>query len=84
MDELLNAIIENYYDEELLIADGFNEAVIGIDPNSLRIIYSMKKCIEILMRSMSEEEAIEYFNFNVLGAYVGEKTPIFCDDEYEI
>ena len=83
MNELLDAIIENYYDEELLIADGFNEAVIGIDPNSLRIIYSMRKCIEILIRDMSEEEAIEYFNFNVLGAYVGEKTPIFCDDEYE-
>ncbi len=84
MSKLLDAIIENYYDEELSIADGFNEAVIGIDPNSLSIIYSMRKSIEILMRDMDEDEAREYFNFNVLSAYVGEKAPIFCDDEYEV
>ena len=35
------------------------------------------------MRDMDEEEDREYFYFNVLGAYVGDKTPIFCDDEYE-
>lgn len=82
MNELLEAILENYFDEELLIADGFNDAVIGIDPNSNRLIYSTTKCIEILMRDMDEETAREYFNFNVLCAYVGDKTPIFCDDEY--
>ena len=26
---------------------------------------------------MTEEEAVEYFQFNVQGAYVGESTPIF-------
>ena len=82
MNELLETIIENYNDEELLIADGFNEAVIGIDPNSNRIIYSISKCIEILVKDMNDEDAREYFNYNVLGAYVGEKTPMFCDDEY--
>lgn len=30
---------------------------------------------------MSYEEAIEYFDYNVSGAYVGEKTPIWVDDE---
>jgi hypothetical protein len=29
---------------------------------------------------MTEEEAVEYFNFNVMGSYVGEKTPIWCLD----
>jgi hypothetical protein len=29
---------------------------------------------------MSYEEAIEYFEYNVLGAYVGENTPIFIDN----
>jgi len=82
MNELLDAILENYCDEDLLIADGFNDAIIGIDPNSNRIIYSTTKSIQILMKDMDEESAREYFNFNVLGAYVGDKTPIFCDDEY--
>jgi hypothetical protein len=29
---------------------------------------------------MDEEEAVEFFNFNVMGAYVGDKTPIWCVD----
>jgi len=31
---------------------------------------------------MSYEEAIEYFDFNVRGAYMGEKTPIWVEDMY--
>jgi hypothetical protein len=79
---MLEEILEIYSEEELLIADGFDEAVIGIDENSLRIIYSIKKCIQILTRDMSEEDALEYFSFNVSGAYVGEKTPIWCRDDF--
>jgi hypothetical protein len=30
---------------------------------------------------MNEEEAVEYFDFNVKGAYMGEKTPIWCIDD---
>jgi hypothetical protein len=32
------------------------------------------------MKDMSDEDAFEYFYFNVSGAYVGEKTPIWCSD----
>jgi hypothetical protein len=35
------------------------------------------------MEDMSEEEAFEYFYYNVSGAYMGEKTPIFCDNILE-
>jgi hypothetical protein len=31
---------------------------------------------------MSLEEAIEYFDFNVRNAYVGDKTPIWCEDSF--
>jgi hypothetical protein len=79
---MLEQIIEQYYEEEILKADGFDEAVIGIDENSMRLIYSVKKCIEILCEDMSEEDAVEYFSFNVSGAYVGEKTPIWCQDNF--
>jgi hypothetical protein len=41
------------------------------------ICYDQDKVIEILMRDMSEEEAIEYFEFNIAGAWVGESTPFF-------
>jgi hypothetical protein len=73
-------IMEKYPDEEFLLADGFNEAVLGVDEKSMRLIYSISKCINILMEDMSEEDAFEYFYYNVSGAYMGEKTPIWCDD----
>ena len=80
---MLESVLEKYPDEEFLIADGFNAAILGVDEKSMRLIYSTTKCIEILMEDMSEEEAFEYFYYNVSGAYMGEKTPIFCDDILE-
>jgi hypothetical protein len=78
---MLDRIIEQYQDEEILIADGFDDAVIGIDEKSMRLIYSVEKCIEILMKQgMDMTESIEYFEYNVSGSYVGEKTPIWCED----
>jgi hypothetical protein len=63
-------------------ADGFDEAVIGIaercgDLDQV-IAYDAEKCIDILMaQGMDEGDAIEFFNFNVAGAYVGPRTPVF-------
>jgi hypothetical protein len=77
---MLAEILEKYPDEEFLSADGFNNAILGVEEKSMRLIYSIAKCIKILMEDMSEEEAFEYFDYNVSGAYMGEKTPIWCDD----
>lgn len=77
---MLDRILEAMPDEMLLKADGFDEAVIGIDSSSMRLIYSVTKCMEILMRDMSEEDALDHFSFNVSGSYVGEQTPIWCED----
>jgi hypothetical protein len=81
---MIDWIIENFPDEELLVADRFDSAIIGIDETSMRIIYSTSKCIEILEENMSREEAIEFFYYNVKGSYVGEKTPIWCLDSESI
>ena len=32
---------------------------------------------------MSDEEAVEYFEFNVTGAWVGENTPIFFEKAWQ-
>ena len=69
----------------VLLADGFEAAFIGV---AMRFgwyepvaVYDYNKCIEILMGDagvvMSYEEALEHFNFNIIGAWVGEQTPIF-------
>ena len=82
---MLEGIVEYYQDEEILKADGFDDAVIGIDTKTMRLIYSVTRCVEILViDGMDVEEAIEYFDFNVRGSYVGEKTPIWCDDMYKL
>ena len=80
---MIDQILEDHPDESFLKADGFDDAIIGLDDGSMRLIYSCKKCIEILMQDMEEEEAIEYFDFNVRGAHVGEQTPIWCYDLYD-
>jgi hypothetical protein len=71
-------------EETTLFADGFDEAILGLDAVGYRVIYSILKCYKILMirDKMTKDEAIEYFTFNVLDAYVGEKTPIWCEDNF--
>ncbi len=79
---MIDSIIENYYEEEFLKADGFDTAIIGVEENSMRLIYSVSKCLDILQEDMSEIDSLEYFTYNVSGSYVGEKTPIWCWDNY--
>lgn len=74
-------IIELYsYTQDVLFADGFDEAIIGFEPNLWKVVYSREKCIDIMCRDMNEEDAIEYLEYNTFSAYVGEKTPIWVDD----
>tara|TARA_R110002020_G_scaffold243394_1_gene456878 strand:+ start:1002 stop:1220 length:219 start_codon:yes stop_codon:yes gene_type:complete len=63
----------------MLTANGFEEAFIGIGIqfNKEVAVYNRDKCIEILSKDMTFDEAEEFFEFNVTGAYVGEETPVF-------
>jgi hypothetical protein len=72
------------WNPEALTADGFDAAYIGIaelwgetGERKLVAAYDRNKCIKVLMHDMGEEDAEEYFEFNVTGAYVGPYTPIF-------
>ena len=70
------------YNEEALFADGFDEAILGVAERCSQpflVVYDAQKCIEILMErdGMSEEDAAEFFSFNVTGAWMGEHTPLF-------
>ena len=70
------------YDEELLFADGFDEAIIGVCSRFGQediVAYDYEKCIDILIKrdGMDDEEAVEFLEYNTLGSYVGEKTPCF-------
>ena len=69
-------------DENLLMADGFDEAIIGISTikNSETVVcYDYNECVNILMKKhdMTYDDALEYMEYNVVDAYVGKKTPAF-------
>ena len=68
----------------MLLADGFNEAFVGTAHRSGMdqpvAAYDREKCIEILMRDGgTRNDAEEFFEYNVAGAWVGEQTPIFIE-----
>ena len=71
-------------EDSYLTADGLEDAFIGVSypwqTNQKPVaVYSYDKVIEILMKrdGMTYEEAEEFFDFNIGGAYVGEQTPIY-------
>lgn len=68
-------------ENNILYADGFEEALVGIAQQFDRLfaVYDRAKCIQILMRDMNEEDAEEFFEFNIQGSYVGECTPAFVE-----
>lgn len=78
---LKERLIEMEIDEELLLADGFDDAFLGIGQRCgqpMIAVYSRERCIEILIsQGSTAEEAEEHFEFNVVGAWVGERTPVF-------
>jgi len=76
------------YNPEALLADGFEDAIIGLGGqhgSNTVVIYDREKCIEILAKEFSEDptcedpylEAADCFGYNTECAYVGENTPIF-------
>jgi len=78
------------FNAEALLADGYEDAFIGMAERCGQpslAVYDVDKCIEILMQrdGMAYEEAVEFFDFNTLGAWAGEATPLFlsrCHEEF--
>ena len=74
---LREAIAE--WDEEILLFDGFDDAVIGVYQRCsqpLVVAYDYQRCIQVLMADgLSEEEAEEHMSFNVEGGWIGDRTP---------
>jgi hypothetical protein len=72
----------------MLKADGFDKAVMGLCSRAGRedvIAYDTTKCIEVLMsQGMEYIEAVEYFEFNVVSAYMGPGTPVFVDTDPDL
>jgi hypothetical protein len=61
---------------EAIFWDGLDDAIIGISIDN-RTVYGLNKMILLFQeQGMGEEEAMEWIDFNIISAYVGEYTPI--------
>ena len=81
--------IINRYGTPLTLMDGFDDAFMGVGMSFSQdkmAVYDYDKVIEILVNEdeMTYDEAVEYFDFNIIGAYIGKETPVFIKrDTYE-
>ena len=76
---------------DAIVYEDMDDALIGIyrgdlarqdmQDNSIAV-YSYVKVIETYIKrdGMSEEVAVEFYDFNVAGGYIGEYQPIIVDD----
>jgi predicted thioredoxin/glutaredoxin len=72
-------LMEILAEEECLLADGFNDAIVGVTYGANVVaVYDIDRVIEILVEEgMDYDDAVEHVDFNIVGSYVGEKTPMF-------
>jgi hypothetical protein len=78
----LSELYDMYPDAEFLRMEGFDDAVIGVDERTMRLVYSKSKIMRQLIRSMDYETAMEHFDYNIAGAWVGDDTPIIVNDMF--
>ena len=73
------------YAEGAVLLTGLEETIIGIVEefgNGPRVLYSKRKIIELLTKyGMTQSEAEEYYDFNILGLHAGEQNAVFLDLE---
>lgn len=76
-------------DDKMLFADGFDDAIMGYVERFRMgpvVLYDREKCIRVMMKrdGMTRDEANEFFEFNVIGAWMGESTPCFATKTRDI
>lgn len=78
----LSELYDLYPEENFLRMEGFDNAVLGVEDRTMRLVYSKSKIIKQLLRDMDYETAMEHFDYNIAGAWVGEQTPIIVNDMF--
>jgi len=83
MNPIRDEIAERYPDLLVMDPEYLDAAIVGVVTRIglEAVCYDTDKVIRLLMGhdKMSYEEAIEYFEFNMKGAWMGEQTPVFLE-----
>jgi len=74
-------LMEILEEEECLTADGFDDALVGCTYGSNVVaVYDINKMVEVLIcEGMDYDDAVEFLDYNVVSAYMGDKTPLYIN-----
>jgi hypothetical protein len=73
--------LDDEYDD-MTLYHGLSEAFMGVIyryNEGPMAVYDKGKVLEILGEDMDEDDAIEYFDFNIMGLWAGDTTPVFFE-----
>ena len=74
---------EEYEGVMLLEPAKFDAAIVGVTERCGQeptVCYDLEKILKILVgEGMSYDEAVEYYEYNVVGAWMGDQTPTFLN-----
>ena len=78
-DAELSLVLLGSDEEQMDFADAF----VGVIDDSIAV-YERDKVIEVFMNrdGISDIEAVEWFDYNVQGAYIGEQTPLYIQTDF--
>lgn len=82
-----SSLLDKASTDEIIVLDGLGDAIVGIAERCTErvAVYDHDKIVSILASrdGMSEEEAVEYVEYNILGAWVGKGGPMILVDKAE-
>jgi hypothetical protein len=80
IEEICESAVGGEKEAGTLLADGLDAGFLGVTDDGVAV-YSKEKCVRALMEQdgLSDEEAIEFLEFNTFNTYVGEMTPMFIN-----
>lgn len=67
-----------------ILFDGMDDALIGFGNQYTKptlAVYSVSKILDVLQRTMSYEDALDWFYFNIACLWAGSYTPILVYDD---
>ena len=77
MNDSLRDFIAVYGDDErTLKVDGYDDCIIGMDSKQ-RLVYDTDMIVRRLSNDMSQDEALEFYYYNIEGSHMGDHTPIY-------
>ena len=86
--EFSEDIFSGFDPDELMVMDGFNDCIVGVVERFGQppiVCYDKERVIESLESDgMEKDEAHEFFDFNQIGAWMGELTPCFLSSNAPI